>query len=202
MLLIQDRSFSVTTSDGQKSRTRRLPNRLPQGSVLAPTLFNIYTADMPSTRSTKFLYADDSALGFALQNKGKIEEALQSDLNTICTYYQKWHLKISTTKSVCSLFHLSSIKASEKLKILYNGWPLRFEKEPTYLGVTLDWSLTFAAHKALSEKKFKNVWTFSKNSLVIRWYVQVSTLWNYPQLLLYFLQLSMHALFGHIAHTH
>ena len=153
MLLIQERYFFVTTSDGQKSRTRRLPNGLPQGSVLAPTLFNICTADMPSTRSTKLLYADDSALGFTHQNKGKIEEALQSDLNTICTYYQKWHLKISTTKTVCSFFHLSTIKVSEKLKIMYNGSPLGFEKEPTYLGVTLDRSLTFTAHICSVRKK-------------------------------------------------
>ena len=129
MLLIQDRSFFVTTSDGKKSRRRRLSNGLPQVSVLTPTLFNTYTVDMPSTRSTKFLYAGESAH----QNKGKVEEALQSYLNTICTYYQKWHLKISTTKTVCSFFDLSNVKASEKLKIMYNRSPLKIENEPTYL---------------------------------------------------------------------
>ena len=65
MLLVQDRSFYLVTSDDQRSRKRRLRNGLPQGSVLAPILFNIYISDMPPTTSLRFLYADDSALGYA-----------------------------------------------------------------------------------------------------------------------------------------
>lgn len=39
-----------------------LNNGLPQGSVLAPLLFNLYVHDMPKTKSYKFQYADDTAL--------------------------------------------------------------------------------------------------------------------------------------------
>lgn len=35
---------------------------LPQGSLLAPILFNVYTSDMPETISGKFPYADDLAI--------------------------------------------------------------------------------------------------------------------------------------------
>ena len=62
MELVRNRSFTFTTGDSKQSRLRRLKNGVPQGSVLAPLLFNIYTYDLPSTISRKFAYADDLAL--------------------------------------------------------------------------------------------------------------------------------------------
>ena len=47
---------------GDKSKTRKIKNGVPQGSVLAPTLFNVYISDMPQTKSIKLGYADDWVL--------------------------------------------------------------------------------------------------------------------------------------------
>ena len=60
--MVGNRSFTLTTGNGQRSRLRHLKNGVPQGSVLAPLLFNIYISDLPATVSRKYAYADDLAI--------------------------------------------------------------------------------------------------------------------------------------------
>ena len=62
MELVQNRIFTPTTGDNKQNWVRRLKNGVPQGSVLAPLLFNIYTYDLPSMIFRKFVYADDLIL--------------------------------------------------------------------------------------------------------------------------------------------
>ena len=62
MELVRDRSFTLTTGDNKQSRLRRLKNGVPQESVLAALLFNIYTYNLLSMITRKFAYADNLAL--------------------------------------------------------------------------------------------------------------------------------------------
>ena len=135
MELVRHQSFTITsTGDSKQRRLRRLKNGVPQGTVLAPLLFNIYTYDLPSMISRKFAYADDLALLHSSGNWKDLEGTLSQDMSTLSAYLQTWRLKLNHTKTVTAAFHLNNREAKRELKVYNNGRLLPFCSTPTYLG--------------------------------------------------------------------
>ena len=156
MELVRNRNFTLTTGDSKQSRLRRLKNGVPQESVLAPLLFNIYTYDLPPMISRKFAYADDLALLHFSGNWKDLEGTLSQDMSTLSAYLQTWRLKLSHTKTVTAAFHLNNRKAKRELKVYNNDRLLPFCPTPTYLGVKLERSLTFRHHLVALRKKLSS----------------------------------------------
>ena len=156
MELVQNRSFTLTTGYSKQSRLRRLKNGVPQRSVLAPLLFNIYTYDLPSMISRTFAYADVLALLHSSGNWKGLEAALSQDMSTLSAYLQTWRLKLSHTKTVTAAFHLNNREDKRELKVYNNGRLLPFFPTPTYLGIKLDRSLTFCHHLVAFRKKLSS----------------------------------------------
>ena len=146
--------ITLITGDSKQSRLRGLKNGVPQGSVLAPLLFNIYTYDLPSMISRKFAYADDLALLHSSGNWKDLGETLSQDMSTLSLYLQIWRLKLSHTKTVTTAFHLNNREAKRELKVYNNGRLLLFCPTPTYLEVKLDRSLTFRHHLVALRKNY------------------------------------------------
>lgn len=103
MNMLSDRRFQVFLDDGY-SRVRKLNNGLPQGSVLACLLFNVYMCDLPKSTSTKFLYADDMVYVYQAKKFQKMSRVLTNDLIPFTDYCKKWRLLPSTSKTVSSCF--------------------------------------------------------------------------------------------------
>ena len=88
MELVRNRSFTLTTGDSKQSRLRRLKNGVPQGSVLPPLLFSIFTYDLSSMISRKFAYADDLAFLHSFGNWKDLEGTLSQDMSILSAYLQ------------------------------------------------------------------------------------------------------------------
>ena len=82
-----------------------------------------------------------------------LEKTLSQDIATLQTYLQKWRLKLSETKIVSSVFHLTNREAKRELSVELNGKLLPFSDTPKYLGITLDRSLTYRGHQESLRKK-------------------------------------------------
>ena len=141
-----NRSFVLTTSDGQHSRFRRLRNGLPQGSCLFPLLFNIYISDLPKSKSLQYGYADDLVLFYSHQRWRTIEETLTADVEHVADYFELWRLKISATKTTVTSFHLNNRENGRQLSVFLNRNLLPHKSCPTYVGVKLDRNLTYKYH--------------------------------------------------------
>ncbi|KAL7879144.1 hypothetical protein AOLI_G00101180 [Acnodon oligacanthus] len=153
MEMLVNCSFIVHTSDGQTSKLRRLKNGVPQGSVLSPMLFNIYIHDLPDTTATKYGYAEDLAIMLRRPTWKALEDGLNSDMGILADYFQKWHLQLSVGKTVTAAYHLNNRKARRELDVYVGKNRLEFQQAPKYLGVRLDWTLSYKQH--LDELKAK-----------------------------------------------
>ena len=130
--LLANRRFYVEM-DGRKSRWRTQKNGLPQGSVLAPTLFNIYTNDQPEFETIRrYIYADDLCLATQAGDFNTIEARLSKALNTLTDYYAQNSLNANPAKTQVCAFHLNNHKADAKLNVTWNGQLLENDRYPVY----------------------------------------------------------------------
>ncbi|XP_050066097.1 uncharacterized protein LOC126555181 [Aphis gossypii] len=99
--LLRNRRYCVEL-EGKVSKWRIQKNGLPQGSVLAPTLFNIYTNDQPILTQAgvkHFIYADDTALAAQGDTFQDVESTLEESLRVLFDYYDENFLKPNPSKT-------------------------------------------------------------------------------------------------------
>ena len=89
-----------TKFNGETSSRFHIHSGLPQGSILGPLLYVLYTSDLPTSKETTLgTFADDTAI-FATHADPKIASLnLQEYLNIIEKWLKKWKSKVNDSKS-------------------------------------------------------------------------------------------------------
>lgn len=116
---LQSRSQSVKL-EGDVSARVYLNSGVPQGSILAPLFFSIYTCALfdPVQRCSVHMYADDTQLylSFPRDTSALSLNAFQQDLDTVFDVCSQHNLRINSAKSAVLFFgsqqmreHLTSI---------------------------------------------------------------------------------------------
>lgn len=145
--------------DGEISETRAVESGVPQGSILGPLLYSIYTFNFVNSldHCQYHLYADDTQIytSFKPSMPKAAESKINSDLEKILKISEDHLLKINPNKSTAILFchdsHRKQLESSIKLRIGNNAIP--FGRSAKDLGLIIDSKLKFREHISLCLKR-------------------------------------------------
>lgn len=148
---LSDRSQRVVYN-ALSSSPLKIQSGVPQGSILSPLLFSIYTADFYSVLNNCKIhhYADDTQIYLEITNLhcATANEHINSDLKALVDISCAHNLKLNALKSSVTLFGPKKLRniAAEQLQINVDGQNLAFVAECKNLGVWFDTNLRFTKH--------------------------------------------------------
>lgn len=165
---LEDRLFQVKQRDA-RSTLREIKAGVPQGSVLGPVLYNIFTSDLPvSDDVTVATYADDVAYLSSDEDPTEASNKLHHLLDETHAWMRKWRIRASAQKSNHITF---TLRRGNCPPVRLGTEVLPDTENIKYLGFNLDRRLTWTYHikKKRDEinHKFRNLlWLMGRNSVL------------------------------------
>ena len=140
-----------TFCNGHSSTLSNISSGVPQGSVLGPLLFLLYTNDMPFSINTKShlnLFADDTSTFLAETNPEKLKTLITSTLVNINSWLIANKLVLNTEKNMLHhIYTKKNKKMPDSLNYIQLGTTkIHRVKSAKLLGVTIDEDLSFKDH--------------------------------------------------------
>jgi hypothetical protein len=159
--------------NGKNSTMQKITCGVPQGSVLGPLLFLIYTNDIGNCTESKVrLFADDTNCFVRSDNYADLKKVITGTLKEIFKWCSDNKLTINIDKTCYSIFHKPTQKVPKFLNnIKFNDIIIKRQYTSKYLGLILDENLNYKPHiTELTTKLTKIVNSFK----IIKHYVPVN----------------------------
>ena len=142
----KDNSKLFTTKDVRGttlSDVHLLPAGVPQGSLLGPLLYILYTADIPALPcdGQMFLFADDTAIAVKGRSLTEVSRRAQRCLDTSIQYATSWKTRVNVAKSQVMIVphrRKRSLIPTMHIRVEVNGVLVEWTNKVKYLGLTLD----------------------------------------------------------------
>lgn len=143
------RSQYVETTNGT-SEKGSIHCGVPQGSVLGPLLFCIYTFNVINSLKycTPYLYADDTQLLYSFDPSAFQEAShlINDDLSALVKCSEQHQLSINPSKSHILIFGKNKQYVAENIKIYVDNTELKYVNNVCDLGLDIDTDLRFTQH--------------------------------------------------------
>ena len=156
--------------NNEKGEEFRCYTGVRQGECLSPFLFSMLINDLENELIVKgvagldlhfikiylLMYADDIVLF------SETEDGLQSGLNVLHDYCQKWKLTVNTQKTKIVIFRKRGT-INRQTRFLYGGLEIDIVNKFTYLGIVLTVGGAFSeSHTALAGQSLKSIFALNK----------------------------------------
>lgn len=145
---LENRSFTVNVTNCN-SNSFPIEFGVPQGSVLSPVLYNIYTSDLPQLKDCELaIFADDTAIFTSSKFYKQIKRRLESAARKLSRYFHKWKISLNKSKTEATFFTRRTKKQlpSPRSRLSVVGGRIKWSDSVKYLGCHLNKSMTLKGH--------------------------------------------------------
>uniref|UniRef100_A0A1Y1JXT3 Reverse transcriptase domain-containing protein n=2 Tax=Photinus pyralis TaxID=7054 RepID=A0A1Y1JXT3_PHOPY len=147
---LSERKFQTKVNE-EKSDYFPINSGVPQGSVLGPLLYVLYTSDIPMAQNLIIgTFADDTAILSCHENPQIASNKIQNYLTNLQQWLEKWKIKVNESKSAHITF---TLRKETCPAVTINNVQIPQTQTVRYLGLHLDSKLTWKQHITKKKKQ-------------------------------------------------